>query len=279
MRFASCYPFAAGVPFALFKGDETSQDTQSTTATAQNDNRVGASEHGVAVGSGGMLDQSFNDSSSTAISVSDTSNRSVNDNSVDSRDQSFNDSSETNVITQDNRVDSRDQSFKDQSQTTLNTTDSRDQSDRRTFADNSVTNVTTLDAELAKASLKTGADAFREVGNVLENQLQSSAGIFGDVSRTVRDNSAGAFAFGRANVSDSLAFGRDNVSDSLAFSAKALEGALTDTGKSRDTQTGFLSSFYRDRENNDTKVTGDLIKYAGAAAIVGLLAWGLRNSK
>ena len=204
---------------ALFKGDSSRNQTQSTSTTTQVDNRVAATDGGIAIGTGGALDQSVTDNSRTEINATDSSTHSL------------------------------DQSVNDNSQTTLNTTDSRDQSttvnDSRAWTDNSVHY--TLDGELANAALRTGAESLHDAGAVMEATLRGSVDLAG---RALDANGAAV----RAAI------------DSGAASAES----------SAKSQTAFLSSFYRDRENNDTKVTGDLIKYAGAAAIVGLLAWAAK---
>lgn len=148
---------------------------------------------------------------------------------------------------------------------------------------------------------KSNSDSLAASTRTAEISAQLIDGTTSNLVGFAKKNSADAFDFSRENLSSSLEFSKENAENSFGFSAeslrrsidyakdigkssfelaaKTLSDSFTDTDKTRRQQTDFISGFYRDRENNDSKVTGDLIKYAGAAAIVGLLAWGLTKTK
>lgn len=271
----------------LCDGGETESETQANSTVDQNDSRVGAADQGVAVGQGGNLDQSFTDQSQTSVLTQDNSDRSFTDNS----DRSFTDASEVTVITQDNRSSS----FTDASETVLNTFDQRDLSTN--LYDNS-TNYS-LDAEFGRAALQTSENNLSRTADLLEKQLSAVGVTTGKALDSMGDLALGTVTavsslskstgetIGRglevsldannrnALISSDLVQGVTSGAFSLVETA--LERSLDDAAAARDQQTGFLSSFYRDREDNDAKATGDFIKYGSAVAAVGLIAWALRR--
>jgi hypothetical protein len=228
-----------GLDPSLFKGDWSDQKTQSSSNVDQTDSRVGASENAVAIGAG--------------------ANYQTNDQS----DHSFTDQSTVNLITQD----------------------------QRSYIDNS----TTLDAELAKVAFASNVSALQTSAGVLEKQIEATrqttaktlesntraaeiAADFGNAALTSNTRAAEIAAdFSTSALARSTNLATDALEAALTFGTNALDGVISDTEAAREAQTGFLSSFYRDRENTDSKVTGDIIKYAGAAAVVGILAWMVKD--
>lgn len=251
------------------KGDDPETNTQSNPVNTQTDNRVGASESGVAVGSGGYLDQSFTDNSRTEL------------NTIDNSDRSFTDNSQTVLNTSDNRdqsdrrqfIDNSDRSFTDQSQTVLNTSDNRDlsshvtdsrsftdnsdNSDRRSFVDNSVHN--DLSGELVKATLNNGSEALKSAGSVLEKSLVANSGVFDTAAALVRTTNGQALSLVENAV------------------GKLLDKSAEQTAATVEEQTKFLNNFYTDRENSDVKTIDGLAQKGAAVAVLGLLAWALKS--
>lgn len=245
----------------LCDGGDTESETQANSTVQQEDSRVGAADKGVAVGQGGNLDQSFTDQSSVSTTV------------VDASDRSFTDASQTSIITQD----------------------LRDQSTN--LYDNS-TNYS-LDAEFGKAALKSSENNLARTADLLEKQLASvgvttgkaldsmsglALGTVNSVSslskstgETIGRGLESALAANNQNALISSDLVQGVTSGAFSLVETALERSLDDAAAARDQQTGFLSAFYRDREDNDAKATGDFIKYGSAVAAVALIAYAMRR--
>lgn len=225
------------------KGDDTETQTQSSADTNQTDQRVGASEHGVAVGAGGMLDQSYHDESQVTLNTADNSNRSTN--IQDSRDQS----------------------------TTFTDNSNRSITDNRTFQ--------SLDGELSKAALQNGADALKNAGDVLLGQLETNTRASDANAKLVSDTTRASLDAQNRAAEIAAEVINKNSSATLGFAGAALEKLLDNsaaqTVAAAKSQTDFVQGFYTDRQSGDVKVVDGLTKSATAIGLILGLVWALKS--
>lgn len=132
-----------------------------------------------------------------------------------------------------------DQSFTDASRTELSVVDASD----RSFTDNSSVAVNTydqsthytLDAEVAKAAIVGTQTTFGRAADVLEKQITENTAkdrVTADLIKTTNTSA-------------------------IDLAATALEKSIEDAANAREQTTGFLSAFYRDKEDATTKTTND----------------------